>query len=254
MLFRSHNWTLKWDTGKQGVIFEQKIEEKDDIKFMQDLLPFFRDDRYIKICGRPLLILFKVDCFEKRRVCDMIENFRNYAINEGFKGLYIMISGASYGIGNVKEWGADAYLEVPPMYMEKDFKPVKLSGYVNPYFRGAVFDAAKYLDEKKYLKKHQSDCFFRSAMVSFDNTARKCLKGAMIILNISPERYKEWIKNIMLESKEIHDEDSDIVFVNAWNEWAEGAHLEPDMEYGYAYLQATHDALIEVREQMGTIV
>lgn len=246
----THNWTLKWDTGKQGVIFEQKIEEKDDIRFMEDILPFLKDERYIKISGKPLLILFKVDLFEKKRVCNMIENFRNYARNEGFEDLYIMISGASYGIGDVKKWGADAFLEVPPMYMEKEFEPVKLGGYVNPYFRGAVFDAAKYLDEKRYLKKHHTDCFFRTAMVSFDNTARRCLKGAMVILNISPKRYKEWIKNIMLESKIIHDEDSDIVFVNAWNEWAEGAHLEPDLEYGYAYLQATYDALIEVRNKM----
>ena len=60
---------------------------------------------------------------------------------------------------------------------------------------------------------------------------------------------KKWLKDIIQWTKENNNKEEQIVFVNAWNEWAEGAHLEPDLKYGYAYLEATKEALEETRKK-----
>ena len=62
---------------------------------------------------------------------------------------------------------------------------------------------------------------------------------------MNPDRYRRWLRDIIEESKRIHSAENRMVFVNSWNEWAEGSHLEPDWYYGYAYLQATWEALTE---------
>lgn len=78
--------------------------------------------------------------------------------------------------------------------------------------------------------------FFKGVMTTFDNTARKIYTGAYIFA-LSPKLYGEWLTKVLKTT------DKEFVFLSAWNEWAEGMHLEPDHKHGYAYLQATLDAL-----------
>jgi len=86
---------------------------------------------------------------------------------------------------------------------------------------------------------------FRGINPSWDNEPRRRGGGA-IYLGSSPTGYRKWLVNAIRDTLARFDAaDERIVFVNAWNEWAEGAHLEPDQKYGYAYLQATRDALEE---------
>ena len=87
---------------------------------------------------------------------------------------------------------------------------------------------------------------FRSALTGFDNTARRATTGCQIIMNNTPESYKSWLSGLLAESQLVHSREENIVFLNNWNEWAEGSHLEPDMRYGYAYLQATREAMEEI--------
>ena len=118
--------------------------------------------------------------------------------------------------------------------------------YINPYFNGKILDASSFIKDRNYMVKHNSDKFFRSALVSWDNTARKATSKGVILQGLNPMTFNQWLKDIISESMEIHSEEENIVFVNSWNEWAEGSHLEPDMRYGYAYLQAVKEALEEV--------
>jgi lipopolysaccharide biosynthesis protein len=83
---------------------------------------------------------------------------------------------------------------------------------------------------------------FRGIFPAWDNTARKAYSNASVYLQ-SPETYRIWLSKLIKWTQEHHDVDRQFIFINAWNEWAEGAHLEPDTRYGYAYLQATRDAL-----------
>src|SRR5690606_39092975 len=100
------------------------------------------------------------------------------------------------------------------------------------------------------LKKPEPDYkLFRSTTLSWDNTARN-QDGARILARFSIPLYRKWLshlcREVLKKSKYVADEK--IVFINAWNEWAEGTHLEPDRKFGFAYLQATYDVLIELEE------
>lgn len=86
-------------------------------------------------------------------------------------------------------------------------------------------------------------------MPSWDNTARKAYNGATIYRGLNPDTFERWMTDIIRESKYIHSKAENIVFVNAWNEWAEGTHLEPDLKYGYANLSAIKNALIKTRNK-----
>lgn len=106
-----------------------------------------------------------------------------------------------------------------------------------------IFNINEYVKRGEYVKK-QSSSVFKCAFADWDNTARKAKSGADIYL-CSPSSYKIWLKNLIAWTKQNHKKERQFVFINAWNEWAEGAHLEPDTRYGYAYLQATKEALEE---------
>jgi len=84
--------------------------------------------------------------------------------------------------------------------------------------------------------------FFRTAMPSWDNTARR-QDTSDIFLNAKPEYYERWLKRLIEETRWYQNSGERLVFINAWNEWAEGNHLEPDRQYGHRYLEATRNAL-----------
>jgi hypothetical protein len=87
--------------------------------------------------------------------------------------------------------------------------------------------------------------FFRGVFFSWDNTPRRQHSSA-IFINSSPELYKLFLKATLALTRAEHSEDEQLVFINAWNEWAEGAHLEPDQKYGMSWLEATKEAANEL--------
>ncbi len=242
----TENWSTLWDGGNEKVMVEQKLLEDDDQKFMEDILPYMEDTRYIKIEGRPILVIYRVNLFEKNRVRKLLYNFRKIAKQRGFPDLYIMLTNALDFNDDVEEWGADALVEYQPHAMLPLMEQFRPAGYLNPYFNGCIFDAQLFIENKKYMIEHVSRRYYRSALVSWDNTARKAVSRGNIVQGLNPDTLKKWLSDIITESKEIHSMDENIVFVNSWNEWAEGSHLEPDMKYGYGYLQAIKDVLEEL--------
>lgn len=239
----TENWTALWDGGNKDVMLELNLKEGDDRKFMEDILPYMRDSRYIKIDEKPVLVIYRVNIFEQAKVKELLYNFKKIAQENGFPDLYILATTAFDFDETPHEWGADALVEFPPHGFTQLMENYRPEGYLNPYFKGKIFDVSTFVKGRRYLKKHNSEIFFRSALTSWDNTARKALSGGMIFEGFKPETFKQWLEDIIAESKEIHSEAEDIVFVNSWNEWAEGSHLEPDMKYGYAYLQMVKEAL-----------
>src|SRR5262249_32253787 len=111
----------------------------------------------------------------------------------------------------------------------------------NPNFTGRVFDYSKAVQSMMNMSVPEYT-LFRTVMPSWDNTARK-QNDAHAFINSTPDAYKTWLKTVVSYTKKYLAEDKQFVFINAWNEWGEGAYLEPDSLYGYAYLQATADAI-----------
>lgn len=244
----TETWTTCWDDYEGRVMFEQKYREGDAVHFMDDLLPLLKDERYIKIQGKPVICIYRCDVFLKECFLKMIKEFRLYAKRSGFPDLYIMISTATKNSEPASEWGGDAAVEFPPHRITADMHEIFPEGYVNPKFNGIIYDARTYCDEKLYLNRLFSGekNYYRSVMLSYDNTARRPRTGA-VFYGLNPDTYKEWLVDVLIESKQIHSESNDFVFINSWNEWAEGQHLEPDLKYGYAYLNRTKEALLECR-------
>ena len=239
----TENWTALWDGGNNEVMLEQKFNAEDSKRFMDDILPYMKDSRYIKINGRPVLALYRVNLFKKQDVKHLLDIFRGIAKNNGFPDLYIMLTNAFSFEDNVNEWGADALVEYPPFKMLELMESYRPSGYLNPYFKGSIFDVSSFIRDKRYMLKHTNQPYFRSALTSWDNTARKATSNAWILHGMNPETFQKLLKDIIVESRNIHSVEENIVFVNSWNEWAEGSHLEPDMKYGYGYLQAIKETL-----------
>lgn len=102
---------------------------------------------------------------------------------------------------------------------------------------------------KIYKKNFDKKKLYHSISPMWDNTPRKNNMGSLIFDGANPSLYKTWLKDIIQDNRERKDLDDNLIFVNAWNEWGEGAYLEPDRRYGYAYLQATLDAILESREK-----
>lgn len=143
--------------------------------------------------------------------------------------------------------GFDAVNEFAPGPYIKYFKDItEKKKFVCDEFYGKIYDYEDFVSNKKYFLKEKKK-LFKAVTPMWDNTARKINKG-MILDGASPELYKKWLKDIILFTKTNKTIDDDIVFINAWNEWAEGAYLEPDLKWQYGYLEATKEAIIETRK------
>lgn len=243
----NENWSTRWDGGNKDVILEQTLRNGDAERFINDLLPYFSDDRYMRINQKTPLIVYYANLWDKDCVKKLFQSFRDEMRKRGMGELYIMVCNAFEFDENVEDWGADALVEFPPHGIKQWTPAISVNGYLNPHFVGQIRSTEQFIREKKYLYEHSSKKYFRGIMPSWDNTARKAKNGATIFTGLTPDTFQQWLRDIMLESKKIHSKDEDIVFVNAWNEWAEGTHLEPDMKYGYANLKAVKDAIEQSR-------
>lgn len=245
-------WTRLWGGGKQNeVLYEQKLQEGDSKKFMEDMIPFMKDERYIKICNKPVLAILNPSLYPKETFLTFIKEIREIAKENGFKDLYIMtIRREKMQKSNLKneldKYNMDAMFEfIPGDLLNSEFQETDRK-IINKLFKGKIYNTEKYIEEKKYNFK--TNCtLYKGLFPMWDNTARKIYSGCFIFES-SPKLYKKWLKGCIDWTKENNKKDEQFIFINAWNEWAEGAHLEPDQKYGYAYLQATKEALEETKD------
>jgi hypothetical protein len=137
-------------------------------------------------------------------------------------------------------WGFDAAVEFPPHGLSVAMPPP--AGYDrSPKDASLFFDYAK-TAERFAARPIPAYPLLRTAMPSWDNTPRR-RENAHVFLNESPEAYGRWLEQIVRQTRQLRFGDERIVFINAWNEWAEGNYLEPDQDRGHAYLGATARAL-----------
>lgn len=250
IFWANESWTRLWGDGAMDeVIYEQRLQEGDAERFMRDMLPFMSDERYIKINNKPLLIIYNTQFYNKQLYLNFIKDIRKIAKENGFDDLYIMTNRKpDMDYANLQaeqeEYNLDAIMEfIPGGIFYRDFR-TKKGEFINKKCIAQKFDVEDYVKNKKYLFE-TNGTLYKGCFPMWDNTPRKCYKGAFIFES-SPELYKEWLKGIISWTKKNHSDKSEqFVFINAWNEWAEGAHLEPDQKYGYAYLQATKEVLEE---------
>lgn len=248
LCWANENWSKLWDGGNREVLMKQESRAEDAPDFARDILPFLKDERYIRIEGKPLLIIYRPNLFTKENWLTFAKTLREKAVEAGLRGLFLCMVGVDYFDDTASSWGFDGLVEFPPMHITHLREYVKDGNPVNPDFKGYVYTMKNAIKSGAIFESSVKDVpVFRGCFPRWDNTARKAYSNASVYLQ-SPELYKEWLAGLLKWAKEHNDTDKQFVFINAWNEWAEGAHLEPDLRYGYAYLEATMDAQNESME------
>lgn len=221
---------------------QQKLLPGDDVQFVKDILPFVEDDRYIKIDEKPILIIYRPHLWTQSQVKSLLSGLQQNAKKYNFQFYFIMA--LTYDFSNdPREWGFSAGVEFPP----HNFCSASYSEHItmfNKNFCGHIQDMRKLVKSTNSMER-LSFTVFKTAFPNWDNTARRFNNG-LIFNHSTPEIYKAWLKNNLLYTIKNNSKDEQFVFINAWNEWGEGAHLEPDRKFGYAYLQATADALASI--------
>ena len=232
----NENWTRRWDGLESDILLEQKYCDEDDIEFIKNISVLFQDPRYIRIDEKPLLMIYRVSLFPDIQAT--VERWRTYCRENGIGEIYLVLT-HSFEHTNPKEIGFDAAVEFSPNTFSVPVQNNKQTFY-NQNYNGMVFDYDDAIQYSLSLKKPEYKKF-KTVFPSWDNEARKPGKGTSFI-NSTPKKYETWLKKIYRYTKEHFSEKERLVFINAWNEWAEGAYLEPDRKFGYAYLEATYNA------------
>lgn len=236
----NENWTRRWDGCEEDILIAQSHTERDHADFIADIAPALMDTRYVRIQGKPLLIVYRLGLMpDPKRTADL---WREYCMNEGIGDIYLayvqsferMPLGDEPGL-----YGFDAAIEFPPhRYAVRDESSRNV---INAKYHGLLFDYIN-TSENFIQRPWPSYKLFRTVMPSWDNTARR-QDVSHVFVNASPERYEHWLRRMVEQTRRLHFGDERIVFINAWNEWAEGNHLEPDKQFGHQYLLATKNAL-----------
>jgi glycosyltransferase involved in cell wall biosynthesis len=236
----NESWTRRWDGHDNDVLLGQEHTPESDLLFIKDIEPILRDPRYIRVGGRPLIIVYRPallpDC--AATVSRWRAHCRAVGIGE------ILLAMVQFDAEDPRPFGFDAAVEFPPHKLARNLPSINAAlPSLNPDFAGYVIDYQDVVDRSKSWPVPDFD-LFRGVFPGWDNEARKPQQGYMFAYS-SPDRYRDWLGSAVDYSRQHPVHGESLVFVNAWNEWAEGAYLEPDRRYGYAYLQATRDALTQ---------
>lgn len=236
----NENWTRTWDGKDNQVLIAQRHSDEDDVSFIQSLFSALRDSRYIRIGNKPLILVYKAGLLPDPARTALLwrEQCRLAGIGEVYLACVHNSSNPNLN-PNPSSIGFDAAVEFPPAgkgVLSKT-KPDKVSGD----FKGLFYDYRATMQEMLSSGNH-AFTFFRGVMPSWDNTPRR-QHSSHIFLGSSPDTYRNWLEAVLEWTDKMHIADERIVFVNAWNEWGEGNHLEPDRRYGRGYLEATQAAL-----------
>jgi lipopolysaccharide biosynthesis protein len=249
----NENWTRAWDGLDKQVLIEQIYSIQDNREHINYLLPIFRDQRYIKIGGCPLLLIYRLNNIPNCK--QALDGWRSAAKQFGFPDLYICVAKTGFDKEDdaaILNYGVDAIVDFQPN--SNDFpKPRdivgKLQGLAKKLLPNAIYQGIKIrassnkiISYEQLFKKLSSRAWpssyrkFPCVFPSWDNSSRR--KSATIIQNDNVENYGAWLKSA-IEAVEPYPVQERLVFINAWNEWAEGCHLEPDLEMGHSYLEET---------------
>lgn len=259
LCWANENWSRRWDGSEQSVLIAQDYGDKQDRKnHIEYLIKFFLDKRYLKDeKGQPILLIYKPQLIENLDV--LLSEWRKAVIAAGFPGVCFVCQ-YPQNDRNIRD-KFDHWI---------DFEPAATTSIPGDNFMRALKNSPKYAVEvgitkalqllkirtfKKYSYRDavkasvnrpmESEREWVGAFTGWDNTARRG-KNSIVYDGSTPEIFENYVKKQL--EKSIESKQEGIVFINAWNEWAEGAHLEPDEKYGFKYLEALKNARIAVQE------
>lgn len=237
LCWANENWTRKWDGAADAVLIAQAHSAEDHASVFDDMARYLEDPRALRIDGKPLIVVYRPAIIGDATL--MAEIWRTRALARGWPGIFIVATDA-FGFDDPRSLGFDGLLEFPPHGLASD-RVDHGQQWLNRGFGGAVFDYAQTADAAiSQLARRTPRRFdhFPGVMPGWDNEARRPGAGT-IFHGATPEAYARWLAAACEAAAHTLPRDRRLVFVNAWNEWGEGAYLEPDRKWGTAFLDAT---------------
>jgi len=235
----NEDWTKRYNGISNQVLLSVGKTVDSYKRFIEDVLPMFKDQRYIRIDNRPMLVIYRPSLIPETK--SILDFWREKAKSSIGSDLYIIASQEARIDFDWTTYGFDAISQFQPASISTA-SPTDTSVHpIRNDFDGQIYDYSKIVDEKIGITSIKQKKVYPAVMPAWDNTSRRN-QHATIYNNSTPEKYEIWLGDaIKYSCNNIFTEDN-LVFINAWNEWGEGAYLEPDREFGYSYLEATYEA------------
>lgn len=256
LCWANENWTKHWDGGNNEIIVEQDYGDYDDlINHIDYLCRFFRDKRYIKIDDKPVLVIYKPEIIPNlKKIVDII---KKRVIENGLPGIVLISQYPDYYFSNRNNDYFDYHIQFQPKFIqdyeveEKNLIRRKIKHFMLSHNMNQIYQVLlkKYQSKKKKALIHRDYCedwkkiidfqvtdekLMAGAFVDWDNTPRN--KNGLVYDNANPQLFERFFSSLV---KKVNEEYStEFIFINAWNEWAEGAYLEADEKNQYGYLEA----------------
>ncbi len=235
-------WTTSWD-GLEGsrVLLAQEHSAEDDFAFIRDIEPALRDPRYIRVDGKPLFLLYRPGLFADIRAT--VDRWQEHCVRAGVGELHLAALQQGFdGLTDPADVGFDAAVEFPPHNITQVDARAAVELF-DPEYPGTILSYPD-LVSGSLAREAPAYPLYRGLVPAWDCTARR--RAATLFVGSTPDLYREWLEGLCRYTRDHLPPEQQFIFINAWNEWAEGAYLEPDDKYGYAYLNRTGEALCRV--------
>ncbi len=229
----NENWTRRWDGNEEDILLGQRYSAADARDFIEYLIPFFRDSRYIRIEDRPVLFVYRPASIPDPG--QYLEVWRQICSENSIPEPYV-IAVLTRGAADPRDFAMDAGVErVLHDWTAGSVADISKDLISYQPLEGSILPYEKVVDFYSSQAESKDFTWFRSLVPMWDNTARYQQK-AFALHGSNPDLFARWLRSSVDYTLDNLPEDRRFVVINAWNEWAEGAHVEPDSRYGYAWL------------------
>ena len=242
----NENWTRRWDGREQDILIAQPLDQQAEEDFAMEVVPLMRDRRYLRVGGLPILLVYRPSLLTDapRTAARWRETFRAEGVGE------VLLGTVQFDIDDEdpRRFDFDVAVEFPPQNVARGLPRIDQElAIVNSDYRGSVH---RYSDLIEVAGQVPEPAYplIRGVMPGWDNTARRLGRGTCFH-GSSPDLYRRWLARAGRYAIEHPVNGEALIFINAWNEWGEGAYLEPDRRYGYAYLESSRLAIQEASRE-----
>lgn len=237
LCWANENWSRRWDGRAGDILIGQKHSPDDDVAFIEYVSAYLRDPRYLRVEGKPMLLVYRPGLLPNAAAT--AKRWRDWCGANGIGEIHLAYV-QSFDNIDPSAIGFDAAVAFPPN--NTSLKPVTAGKHlVNPDYKGEVLDWRE-LVSLSAQRKQPGYRLYPGVNPGWDNEARRSGRGRSYV-HATPRAFSSWVRAEVTFAKK-QAPAAPLVFVNAWNEWAEGAVLEPDVKHGYAWLDGIRRALL----------
>jgi len=239
VMWANENFTRRWDGLERDVLMTQEYREADDSALIACFAGLFADERYIRVEGRPLLMIYRVGLIPDaaRRIAAWRNMFR-----ETHREDPVIVMAQSIGDHDPTPYGLDGAVEFPPHKISDEVPRINgILDLFDPEFAASVYDYEA-IASASLAAPAPAYPLIKTASPGWDNDPRREGKG-LVLHDATPAKYQAWLQGLVKRAAAQKFFGEKIICINAWNEWAEGAFLEPDIHFGGAFLNATGRAV-----------